>query len=170
MSTHALVIDRLLDLFIQRADLWDNGSDPVAEQPIDGVAKSRVSELLRERNTTRACHGNTRGCVGSRLSHAPLPGSGRGHRAGRSDIYLRPAWRRADDDAAYLQKEQRAALSAMLATLEPEALALSDAVVSLIPPRPPQSGVSRELFPRHTGYVFDPMAAAGTAAKITLHS
>jgi len=65
-------------------------------------------------------------------------------------------------------KEQRAALSAMLATLEPEALALSDTVVSLIPPRPPQSGVSRELFPRHTGYVFDPMAAAGTAAKITL--
>jgi hypothetical protein len=63
---------------------------------------------------------------------------------------------------------QRSALSAMLATLEPNVLQLSDKVVSMIPPRPPQSGVSRELFPRHTGYVFDPMAAAATAAQITL--
>jgi hypothetical protein len=52
--------------------------------------------------------------------------------------------------------EQRAALSAMLATLEPGALNIPERVSALIPPRPPQSGASRELFPRHTGYVFDP--------------
>ena len=64
--------------------------------------------------------------------------------------------------------DQRAALSAMLATLEPNALNIPERLTSLIPPRPPQSGTSRELFPRHTGYVFDPMAAASTAALITL--
>ncbi|MGB2192494.1 MAG: peptidase, partial [Luminiphilus sp.] len=31
-----------------------------------------------------------------------------------------------------------------------------------------QSGVSRELFPRETGYVFDPAAAAATAAQLTV--
>ena len=65
-------------------------------------------------------------------------------------------------------EDQRAALSAMLATLEPDALNIPERVTALIPPRPPQSGASRELFPRHTGYVFDPMAAAGTAASMTL--
>ena len=39
---------------------------------------------------------------------------------------------------------------------------------SIDPPRPPQSGVSRELFPRETGYVFDPAAAAATAAQLTV--
>ena len=56
----------------------------------------------------------------------------------------------------------------MLATLDPIALDIPDRISSMIPPRPPQSGVSRELFPRHTGYVFDPIAAAATAAEVTL--
>ena len=30
------------------------------------------------------------------------------------------------------------------------------------------SGNSRELFPRETGYLFDPVAAAGTASTLTL--
>jgi hypothetical protein len=40
--------------------------------------------------------------------------------------------------------------------------------VALIPPRPPLSGDSRELFPRKTGYLFDPVAAAGTASILSL--
>ena len=56
----------------------------------------------------------------------------------------------------------------MLSTLDPIALDIPDRIIAMIPPRPPQSGVSRELFPRHTGYVFDPIAAAATAADITL--
>ena len=53
-------------------------------------------------------------------------------------------------------------------TLLPEALALPAELVALIPPRPPLSGDSRELFPRDTGYLFDPVAAAGTASTLTL--
>ena len=63
---------------------------------------------------------------------------------------------------------QHAALKALLATLSPDALAISPELVALIPPRPPLSGSSRELFPRETGYLFDPVAAAGTASTLTL--
>ena len=56
----------------------------------------------------------------------------------------------------------------MLDTLSPETLMLPTELVLSIPPRPPQSGVSRELFPRETGYVFDPAAAAATAAQLTV--
>jgi hypothetical protein len=65
-------------------------------------------------------------------------------------------------------ERQRAALNALLATLSPEALTLSPELVALIPPRPPLSGNSRELFPRDTGYLFDPVAAAGTASILSL--
>ena len=65
-------------------------------------------------------------------------------------------------------ERQQAALTALLATLSPDALALSPELVALIPPRPPMSGNSRELFPRETGYLFDPVAAAGTASTLTL--
>ena len=56
----------------------------------------------------------------------------------------------------------------MVATLSPAPLALSPELVALIPLRPPLSGNSRELFPRHTGYLFDPVAAAGTASILSL--
>ena len=59
-------------------------------------------------------------------------------------------------------------MTALLATLSPESLALSPELVALIPPRPPLSGNSRELFPRDTGYLFDPVAAAGTASTLSL--
>ena len=67
-------------------------------------------------------------------------------------------------------ERQYAALNALLATLDPEALYISADLVALIPPRPPMLGVSRELFPRQTGYVFDPVAAAATAAALTLRT
>ena len=56
----------------------------------------------------------------------------------------------------------------MLDTLLPETLMLLTELVLSIPPRPPQSGVSIEVFPRETGYVFDPVAAAATAAQLTV--
>ena len=64
--------------------------------------------------------------------------------------------------------EQRAALPSILDTLSPEPLMLPSELILSISPRPPQSGVSRELFPRETGYVFDPVAAAATAAQLTM--
>ncbi len=63
---------------------------------------------------------------------------------------------------------QRAAIEAMLATLDPRELKLRPELVALIAPRPAGQGPTRELFPRHTGYVFDPLAAAAVAAGLTL--
>ena len=64
--------------------------------------------------------------------------------------------------------EQRRALAALLATLDPDFLVLADEITALIPPRPPGLPANRELFPRQTGGVFDPLAAAQAATSLTL--
>jgi hypothetical protein len=64
--------------------------------------------------------------------------------------------------------EQRAALDALLATLQPAELALPSGVVALIPPRPQGYGPHRELFPRYTGPVFDAVTPAVVAAMHTV--
>jgi hypothetical protein len=64
--------------------------------------------------------------------------------------------------------EQRRALTAVLATLTPQALALPDAVVALIGPRPPAWPRGREHFKLRTSPVFDALAPAEAAAQHTL--
>ncbi len=63
---------------------------------------------------------------------------------------------------------QRAALSALLRTLEPAELTLPQSVLQRIPPRPPGHGLHRELFPRRTGPVFDALTPAIVAADLTV--
>jgi hypothetical protein len=65
-------------------------------------------------------------------------------------------------------REQRRALAVLLTTLDADFLALPAGLAALIPPRPPGVPANRELFPRHTGGVFDPLAAAEAAATLTL--
>lgn len=61
---------------------------------------------------------------------------------------------------------QRRALRLLLETIAPQALALPARILKLIPPR---SGVSGgEVFPRYTAPTFDPLAAAETAANLTV--
>jgi uncharacterized protein DUF4953/uncharacterized protein DUF5117 len=64
--------------------------------------------------------------------------------------------------------EQKAALDALLATLDPTELALPTAVLKVIPPRPGGYGGSRELFPRYTGSMFDAITPAMVAADLTI--
>jgi len=63
---------------------------------------------------------------------------------------------------------QKAALDALIATIKPSELALSRAVLSKIPPRPPAYPRTRELFPRTTGGAFDPLTPATVAADMTV--
>lgn len=63
---------------------------------------------------------------------------------------------------------QRAAMSALLAALQPPVLAIPEHVLQLIPPRPPGQPKSRETFPSGTGPVFEPMGAVASAASLTL--
>lgn len=56
--------------------------------------------------------------------------------------------------------KQRDALAALLETLRPDALALPDDMLSLIPPRAPGFSRNRETMPIKTGLTIDPVAAA----------
>lgn len=62
---------------------------------------------------------------------------------------------------------QRAALDAMLQTLQPKFLEMPDSIMDLIPPRPIGYYDSRELFKGHTDPTFDPLGAAETAASLS---
>jgi len=64
--------------------------------------------------------------------------------------------------------EQRRALAGVLATLAPEALVLPEALLALIPPRPPSYPRGREHFKVRTSPVFDALAPAEAAAQHTL--
>jgi hypothetical protein len=64
--------------------------------------------------------------------------------------------------------EQRRALSAVLATLKPEALELPESLLKMIPPRPPDYERGREHFKIRTHPAFDALAPAEAAAQYTL--
>jgi hypothetical protein len=64
--------------------------------------------------------------------------------------------------------EQRRALAAVLATLKPEALAMPDSLLKMIPPRPPAYERGREDFKIRTYPAFDALAPAEAAAQHTL--
>ena len=64
--------------------------------------------------------------------------------------------------------EQRRALAAVLATLKPDALALPEPLLRMIPPRPPEYERGREHFKIRTSPAFDALAPAEAAAQHTL--
>lgn len=64
--------------------------------------------------------------------------------------------------------EQRAALTALLKTLDPQVLTLSPALLAKMPPRPPSMPRNQESFMGYAGPVFDPMAPVLAASDITL--
>lgn len=74
------------------------------------------------------------------------------------------------DDQAYpeiVDKEtQLAALEVMLNTIAPEALALPEELLKIIPPRPAGMGTSRELFNGNAGPALDALGIAETAADL----
>jgi hypothetical protein len=64
--------------------------------------------------------------------------------------------------------EQNKALAAVLKTLSPQALTLPESLLAIMPPHPPGLRPTRESFPSETGLTFDPIAAAESAADLTL--
>ena len=64
--------------------------------------------------------------------------------------------------------DQKAALDALLATLEPSELAVPAAVLKQLPPRPSGYAMHRELFPRNTGSAFDAITPAVVASGLVI--
>ncbi|MGB7023227.1 MAG: zinc-dependent metalloprotease [Candidatus Acidiferrales bacterium] len=63
-------------------------------------------------------------------------------------------------------EQQRAAIHAVLDTLQPRVLALPESLLEMIPPRPPEYPNSNENFARRTSPAFDSLAPAEAAAEI----
>jgi Met-zincin/Domain of unknown function (DUF5117) len=64
--------------------------------------------------------------------------------------------------------DQKKALEAVLKTLTPETLTLPESLLKILPPTPPGYPRTQESFPSQTGLTFDPIAAAESAADLTL--
>lgn len=64
--------------------------------------------------------------------------------------------------------EQWRAFESLMSTITPDALALPDKLISMIPPRPSGYPSSVETFTGYTGPTFDPIAAAESATSTTL--
>lgn len=69
---------------------------------------------------------------------------------------------------AVVAGRQRAAIDALLATLDPAVLRLPSELLANIPPRPPGYPKTRETFTGNTGAVFDQLAPARSAVSMTL--
>jgi Met-zincin/Domain of unknown function (DUF5117) len=149
--------------------LWDNGADPAAE--LTRIMQIRAAALLR--------FGENAIPMGAPLAQledtlAPLYLMHRYQteaavkEIGGLDYRFQL---RGDGQANAVivdPVEQRKALRAVIATLSPEALALPESLLKLLPPRPPGLNRTRESLPASTGLTFDPIAAAESAADLTL--
>jgi Met-zincin/Domain of unknown function (DUF5117) len=152
-----------------RAHLWDNGGDPAAE--LDRVLAVRATALKNfGENAIRP------GTPMAELEKTLVP------------IYLYHRYQTeaaikeiAGLDYRYNQrgdglpdpkvvdpKEQKKALQTVLKTLAPETLTLPESFLKLLPPVPPGYPRTKESFSSHTGLTFDPVAAAESAADLTL--
>ena len=151
------------------AHLWDNGADPAAELERiltvraaalqrfgpsaikDGTPMAQLEEtlvplyLLHRYQTEAAAK-----VIGGLNYEYNLRGDG------EPNPVIVPA------------EDQQKALAAVLKTLSPEVLTLPEGLLAQLPPQPPGFPRTQESFPAHTGLTFDPVAAAESAADLTL--
>jgi len=151
------------------AHLWDNGADPADE--LDRILKIRATALNNfSANAIRP------GAPMATLEDTLVP------------LYLLHRYQteaaakeiggldyryalRGDDQlttAIISPEQQRHALHSVISTLDPAMLTLPESLLKNLPPRPPAYPRTRESFPANTGLAFDPVAAADSAADLTL--
>lgn len=152
--------------------LWDNGPDPVVElqrlNAVRQVALARFSENVLRPGEPLAAMGEM--LVPIYLLHRYQVEAVAKVVGGVDYAYtLRPASGPSMPAANLVPAErQRAAMDALLRTIEPAYLRFPETLLAKIPPHPPGYGRTRESFPAHTGLTFDPLAAAEVAADHTI--
>ncbi|MEE8378033.1 MAG: zinc-dependent metalloprotease, partial [Candidatus Aminicenantaceae bacterium] len=151
------------------ANVWDSGKDPVDE--LERVMKIRAIAL---RNFTEKRI--PIGAPMATLEEALVP-TYMFHRyqveaasSKLGGLYYNHTLRGDTQKSPFIvpADEQRRALDSLLKTISPKNLAIDEKLLSIIPPRPPGYRQNRELFPGHTGSTFDPLAAAESAANLTV--
>ncbi|MCH7683219.1 MAG: zinc-dependent metalloprotease [Gemmatimonadetes bacterium] len=148
-----------------KVDQWSNGTDAAAElnrmMEVRRVALSRFGENAIKRNMPLATMEEV--LVPLYMHHRYQVEAAASALGGMHYIYaLRGDGR--EPVRPVPAGEQRAALQALLATLQPSALVLPRTLLDKLPPRPPGYGRTRELFPRYTGLMFDAITPAVVAA------
>jgi len=151
------------------ANLWDNGSDPV-EALVDNLAVRRIALARFGESAVPP------GTPMAELEEVLVP------------LYLHHRYQlqaavkviggleyayalRGDgqDSAAFIDTtRQMRALEVVLSVLDPATLDLPESVLAQIPPRPPGSAQTRELFRGRTDPVLDPLGSAATAADMVV--
>ena len=154
-----------------RVHIWANGTDPAAEL-------HRMMEVRRaalDRFGVGAVRNDTplalleEALVPLYLHHRFQIDAAASALGGLDYVYaLRGDGR--DPVAAVPAADQRAALVALMRTLQPMELTVPPSVIDLIPPRPAGFGRHRELFPRFTGSMFDRVSPAAVLADQTVGS
>lgn len=152
-----------------QAHLWDNGADPVQE----------LKEMMKVRNVALSHFGVndiTPGTPMAMLEDVLVPVYFY-HRYQAEAVtkmvggmYYTYALRGDGQTVtrSLSADEQRRALNALIDCLSPSFLALPDAIVKQIPPRPAGYDFTRELFRKRTGLAFDALSPAETAADMPL--
>jgi hypothetical protein len=152
-----------------RVDQWANGTDPAAEltrmMAVRRAALARFGEQAIQRGAPMAELEEV--LVPLFLHHRYQVEAAASALGGQHYIYAMRGDGR-EPTRPVPGSEQRAALTALLATLHPAELRVPDAVLKALPPRPPGWEPTRELFPRYTGPVFDAISPAVVAAGHTL--
>jgi hypothetical protein len=152
------------------ASVWDNGSDPV-----DGLAHTlEVRRIALESFGPQAVRAGDplatleKVLVPLYLHHRFQLGAALQSLGGADYTYAA----RGDGQVPLTPvpgSVQRRALDLALQTLSPDFLLLPDAVLEQLPPKPPMAP-GFESLPGHTGLLFDPRAAATTAADMTVQA
>ncbi|MGD8726369.1 MAG: zinc-dependent metalloprotease [Gemmatimonadales bacterium] len=154
-----------------RVDQWSNGTDPAAElermMEVRRAALSRFGETAIKHGMPLATMEEV--LVPLYMHHRYQVTAAASALGGLHYIYAMRGDGR-EPMRAVPATEQRAALSALLATLDPAALTLPRSLLERLPPRPSGYGRTRELFPRYTGMMFDAITPATVAADHTVGS
>jgi Met-zincin/Domain of unknown function (DUF5117) len=151
------------------AHLWDNGPDPAAE--LDRVLAVRAAALERF-----GLNAIPVGTPVSQLADVLVPlylmhryqTEAAAKEIGGLDYRYALRGDGQEVTAIVSPADQRKALAAVLRTLAPEMLTLPEPLLRLLPPVSPGYPRTRESFAAFTGLAFDPVAAAASAADLTL--
>lgn len=151
-----------------RAGLWDNGSDPVAALRHEMEVRRRALESFGPQAIEP-------GEPMSRLEEVLVPlylhhryqVEATAHTLGGVDYAHAVRGDGQDPVSPVPADRQREALDALLATLDPQFLALPERIVDQLPPRAPGMS-SAETMGRRTAPTFDYLEAAASAARFTL--
>lgn len=152
-----------------KAHLWDNGGSALEEfVRLTNLRKEALEDFSEENIPVNTSLAELERVLvplymGHRYQTAAVAKS-----IGGVEYYYKVRGDALDAHKVVPPNQQREALKLLLATLDPEFLAIPEKVLELIPPAPIGYSKGREYFPSHTGRAFDPMAAAASSIEHSL--